>query len=160
MSHAECCVCYNASQTFTQCGHCLCGKCRKALLKKASTYSCPYCRSANIHVDADYFTLKTVKGREVRAERERFTASLFQKPYRDFMERQIGKKYSNFYAIYKYASILKVGEEFWRLEDLDASSKEYIFFCNVIDLPISKTHKEFMLKFVEGLCANKREKEG
>lgn len=143
----ECCICYNKTKSITKCNHPLCNKCTKALLKGSTVFKCPYCRRDNIFIDNRYIDVQTYNGRFINVPTRRLKTYLFTKSYKTMMEEHIKQKYNNFFMIYKYSKIIKMGQTFHLIVDLDYTTIEYILFCEIIDLPICRAKKYFIMDY-------------
>ena len=53
-SHEKCSICFNNSNTITNCGHHFCKKCLTQWNNKSSEFNCPYCRNKDIKLYKTY----------------------------------------------------------------------------------------------------------
>lgn len=143
----ECCICYNNTKQKTKCMHPLCNKCSKVLLHGGSHFNCPICRQSNIFVDGRFLDVQTINGRFIKVPINRFKTYLFNSRYKQRMEEHIQYKYNNFFMIYKYTKLIKIGNTYNLISDLDTATIEYILFCEVIDLPVSRHKKYFIMDY-------------
>lgn len=148
----ECCICYNPTQSVTaSCLHPLCKKCTTHLLQGGTSFKCPYCRQSNISIDEKYIDVQTINGGWIKILARRFKTYLFNNRYKRMMEQHVKNKYNNFFTIYKFTKIIKFGQEYKLLSDLDTTSAEYIFFCEVVDLPLNRMVKHFLIDYFKDM---------